>query len=264
MPRFPHRGRRWIISLLAVVVLLAAASLWADRIVRNWQVQYPHSSAPKTILPRNDSQNPSRDTDFDPATASANQLLQAAIDACAQVDDYHCTSHSTNLFDGKLEKYTIDITFRRPALFRHTIVEGANKGTVLAKGPDGQIHVRPGGVLGLLVVDMPPNDKRLLDGRGIPFYQSDWSSDLARLNDRAKSGGILTRLPDQEQSGSQSWVLELALAPPAEERTRVWIDPQTRLLKRISTFRGEKLLRDAVYTVLSLNDAPPDSYFKLK
>lgn len=239
------------------VVALAATAWFVDRRVREGRVPSPPRRAPaettswKVALPSGE------------AVPSAEEILEMASRRCEEIQDYRCIVHSTNLLNGAMEENVVEVHYKRPGRFRHALLEGPNKGTVLAKDADGRVFVRPGGVLGLLVVEMDLGDKRLLDGRGIPFHQADWATEVSRIAETAAAGGALTRCEDAIEGESPCWVLELATASP-EERTRAWIDRGSHLLKRLATSRGGRLVRDASYTDAVVNANPPDSLFRLK
>jgi outer membrane lipoprotein-sorting protein len=247
------RAAAWAVG----VVALAAAGWFADRLVRDGQAPSPprpgsaERTAWKVPLPSGT------------AAPSAEEILALASRRCAEIQDYRCIVRSTNLLNGAMEENVVEVHFKRPGLFRHALLEGANKGTVLAKGADGRVFVRPGGVLGLFVVEMDLGDKRLLDGRGIPFHEADWATEASRLAESAAAGGRLSRCEDQIEGETACWVLELTTAD-GEQRSRAWIDQRSHLLKRIATMHGGRLVRDASYTDAVVNANPPDSLFRLK
>lgn len=194
--------------------------------------------------------------------ATAESILQLADQRWQQIRDYRCTIESKNRLNSELQSNTLEVAFKRPGMHRHQIVKGRNQGTLLTVDRQGSVRARPGGVLGVLVVPMKRDDPRLRDGRGLPFYESDWGSEIRRWQEAASASATLRRLDDAQSDDAPCWVLELT--SPSREVQQLWIDQRSRLPARIITRRGGELLRDARYSNIVLNTDPDDSYFHLK
>lgn len=194
--------------------------------------------------------------------ATPEQILELACQKWTQIRDYQCRIQSKNQLDSKMQSNTLEVAFKRPGMCRHQIVEGASQGTLLTTNRQGQVRARPGGVLGVLVVPMDRNDPRLRDGRGIPFHESDWGSELERWRALVTENSSLRRRPDEECDGQRCWVLELSSKPG--EVHELWINQQSRLPARILCRRHGILLRDAIYSNIALNTDPDDALFQLK
>jgi outer membrane lipoprotein-sorting protein len=192
---------------------------------------------------------------------SAEQIVDLATARWKQIDDYRCTIRSTNKRQGALEENVLTVTYKRPGYFRHAIIDGASRGVILTY--NGQtVHARPGGLLSVMTVEVDPRDARLVDGRGKPFYQSDWGSELAHLAQAAKTGW-LRREPDETIEDKLCWVVSVEPAGGDEQVHRVWVDQESRLLARAVSAKRGQTLRDAKYTKVALNTKPSDAEFSL-
>ncbi|MBY0586602.1 hypothetical protein K2X85_05465 [bacterium] len=192
---------------------------------------------------------------------SADQIVQLAMARWKEINDYRCTIQSTNKRSGTLEANTLDVVYKRPGLFRHAIVDGVSRGVILTY--NGQtVHARPGGLLSVMTVEVDPRDARLVDGRGRPFFQTDWGSELEHLKQASKTGW-LRREPDEKNDHTPCWVISVQPASSNEEIHRVWIDQQSRLLTRAVSARRGQTLRDARYSNVALNTSPADAEFSL-
>jgi outer membrane lipoprotein-sorting protein len=192
---------------------------------------------------------------------SAEAIVELAVARWKQIDDYRCTISSKNKRSGQIEENVLHVVFKRPGLFRHAIVDGASRGVILTY--NGQtVHARPGGLLSVMTVEVDPRDARLVDGRGKPFYQTDWGSELAYLADASKTGW-LHRDEDDSIDQTPCWVISVQPGGVADEVHRVWIDQTSRLLARVVSARRGQTLRDARYTNVALNVRPSDAEFSL-
>lgn len=198
------------------------------------------------------------------SSARALAILERAESAWQMVDDYQCLVDTTNRQGEVLVETTLHVTFKRPGQFRHSIVKGDNTGVLLTRTADGSVRVRPGGFLGLVTVEMDPGDSRLLDGRGRPFYENDWGSELEAIRAALSRGARLDRVADQVWNGVDCWVIRLTLPGPVDERQELWIDQQTHLPRRISASEGGRVKKDARFEQITLNTRPADQVFMLK
>ena len=192
------------------------------------------------------------------------EILRLAVSEWKKVEDYQCTATSLNRLGSNIERNVISIIYKKPGLFRHAIVEGTSRGVLITYNRDGVVHARPGGLLSLMTVQMDPRDQRLLDARGRPFFQTDWGTELTRMEEDTRHGASLARLSDQDLDGTVCWVLHMQLPGPYEETLDVWIDQATHLPRRLVTLRRGQTIRDASFTNIALNTKPADQVFSLK
>lgn len=246
-----NRSRRagWRLWLLVGVMLVAGLWVW-DSIARQFQAKDDRPHATTRVL------KPAA-----PANLSAGEILGLAGVAWEAVQDYACQTTSTNRRKGSLDENVLSIHFKRPGMLKHVIVEGPNKGVVITRDSAGNVKARPGGALGILVVSVKPDDPRLHDGRGIPFYQTDWGSELARLREWRDQGASFERLADEKDQAGEYWRIRVSLPPRVEE---IWFDAGTHLPRRfISIWEGE-LQRDVRYDDIAINTSPADDVFLIK
>ena len=247
--------RRRTIIISGAVVLMLATLVIVDQRLR--MVTIPQASQPLQTV-------------AEPATnslahepVSAEDILAIARDRWQRIDNYKCTITSVNLMGNKLNHNVLAVMYKRPSHFRHMIVEGHNRGVLLTY--DGKIvHARPGGLLSLMTVTMDPSDQRLIDGRGRPFFESDWGSELNRCSQVVAEGGTLARKPDEVIDEEPCWVIEAQTPGPVQDVSELWLSQKTQLVKRVVNRRRGEVLRDARYSNVALNTSLNDSEFMLK
>lgn len=253
-------GRRTWIAL--GVLALACLVLWrVDRGMRASQARTASQSRPGAVA-SNDSVVPDAPDPSSLAAMSAEDILGLTWRRWEEIRDYRCTIESTNRLGSELQSNTLEVAYKRPGMYRHQVVKGPNQGTLLTVDRQGALRARPGGVLGILVVPMDRNDPRLRDGRGLPFFESDWGSEIRRWQQALTGKASLRRREDSGGDNGRCWVLELQSS--SDEIQQFWIDQTSRLPARIVTSRGGKLLRDARYLNIAINTDPDDAYFQLK
>jgi outer membrane lipoprotein-sorting protein len=116
--------------------------------------------------------------------ANVPDLLARMDRAAAKLQDYTVTG--TTESDGKQEQFKL--TYKRPGLVRIDSRDGQ-----VAVQPNQEIKGRLGrGVFGKIAQKIKRDDKRLKDSEGIPFYESDFVSMLARIRARIRAGDAAT------------------------------------------------------------------------
>jgi hypothetical protein len=154
----------------------------------------------------------------------------------------------------------LDVTFRKPHSFRHELIEGASRGVVLCYDGE-QVRARPGGVLGLMTVQMKLSDPRLLDGRGEPFFKSDWGSELDRFADAIADGAVGSVDATVKIGDDACWALKADRRSDDAHDLEIWIDQRTDLPRRCVTRRQGRVLRDATYESVDVDRRPGDERF---
>lgn len=247
--------RRRIFWISGTALALFAGLFVLDRWLRESPIQET-VQIPASTTPLNSSE-PSKE----PVTAQ--DVLDIALRRWKEIESYQCTVTSTNLLHSKIHESVLSIKFKRPHQYRHLIVDGHNQGVLLTY--NGQtVHARPGGLLRMMVVQIDPGDERLVDGRGRPFYESDWGSELDRCVKVVEEGGTLTRSPDEIINDDPCWVIKSILPGPVDEVCELSISQKSHLVKRVLNTRKGDVLRDAIYSNIALNAAFSDSEFILK
>lgn len=235
--------------------MLFAGLLVIDRWLRESPMR-ESAELPASTIPL-DSQEPTKE----PTTAQ--EVLQIALRRWKEIESYQCTVKSTNLLHSKIHESVLSIKFKRPHQYRHLIIDGHNQGVLLTYNGH-VVHARPGGLLRMMIVQIDPSDERLVDGRGRPFYESDWGSELTRCVKTVEEGGKLTRSPDEIINDEPCWVIKSMLPGPVDEVCELSISQKSHLVKRVLNTRKGDVLRDAIYSNIALNAPLSDSEFVLK
>jgi len=197
---------------------------------------------------------------------TAEEILDLATRRWEAIEDYRCTT-VVFLRDGdETDEKVLDVVFKRPSLYRNTVIEGDNLGAVVILNSEGVIHGKHGGALSLLVLTLKPDDKRLQGLRGRRFFETAWGIEIQEIRDAIAEGWQLSRLPDEELDGSACYVIAVSGETAESDLTdrQLWIDQQTHLLRRLVDSGSDTLLRDAKFVNVELNVDPGDEMFRLK
>lgn len=243
------------VLVLSFVSLSALTLVGVDQYLRRLPVASPGESEGVVPPPKPEVASESQ---------SATDILQLAMNACREIEDYQCTVTSLNRLGTRVERNVINVSFKQPGLFRHAIIDGSSRGVLITYNRDKVVKARPGGILSMMTVQMDPRDQRLVDGRGKPFFQTDWSSELKQIQEHHDAGALLVRLTDRELGEATCWVVQLTLPGPHEETNDLWVDQTTHLPRRMVSMRRGQTLRDASYSNIALNMHPADDFFNLK
>jgi outer membrane lipoprotein-sorting protein len=134
---------------------------------------------------------------------NVTELMASLGRAVAELKDYTVTGVTEKA--GKSEQFKL--TFKQPNLIRIDTPGGQ-----VAVQPNGEIKGRMGhGAFGHISRKLKRSDRRLLDSEGIPFFESDFGSMVARMQAQIKAGATasLTTQPDtyilEIRSGKTSW-----------------------------------------------------------
>lgn len=126
--------------------------------------------------------------------------LRLCLDtAAANLQDYTVTG--TTESNGR--KHQFKMTYKRPNLVRIDTHEGQ-----VSVQPNGEIKGRLGsGLFGKIARKLGRDDKRLKDAEGIPFYESDFVSTMARVQAQIQGGAAANMKADKT-----SYYLEISSA----------------------------------------------------
>ncbi len=200
------------------------------------------------------------------AEPTAEQILASLRAAWAKIDDYHCTTDVFNKLGEATDTKKMDFYFKRPALFRNTVLEGLNKGGTVTLNADGVIHGQRGGVLGLIVITMEEDDERLRGLRGKRFFETGWGTEIDEFIALVDAGWKLQRADDQKFEGAACFVLVASGKLPKSKITRneLWIEQARNIIRRRKEFEADVMVRDVTYSNIELNKRPEKAFFTLK
>ncbi|MBA3858589.1 MAG: hypothetical protein C0507_16910 [Cyanobacteria bacterium PR.3.49] len=146
------------------------------------------------------------------------------------------------LFETKTFKSRSSITeagklyFKKPKMMRIEETGEFNKGSVAVIQKDGKARAKGGGITGLVVLTLKPDDKMLDAANGDKMEDSDLASLVRILKERLK-GGQIARVSEKPITVAgvfePAYVLELFKASdPKTCLKRVWVNPSTYLPMR--------------------------------
>lgn len=197
---------------------------------------------------------------------TAAEILDFANAQWDNIEDYHCTTTVFCRAGEETEDKVLDVMFKRPALFRNTVIEGANEGSVVTYNSEGIIHGRRAGALSLIVLTLKPDDERIRSLRGRRFYEAAWGVEYDEIREKMADGWQLKRLDDGDLDGMLCYVIagEGTSDGTPLTKSEMWIEQATHLLRRRIDYEGDTLVRDARFTQIEINTDPDDSLFSLK
>lgn len=196
--------------------------------------------------------------------ATPEQILAAFDARWAALKDYSCKL-DTKVRRG--EKSTHDIleySWKRPGLWRSHVLKGADEGSTVAKGADGKIRAKAGGVLSIITVTMKEDDARLKDVRGATLGQADWGFMVGQFAKRRAQGWAFTRLPDETIAGVECAVIQATGKADAmgETREAFAFEKANLAVRARRLFEGETQVDDTVYADAKLDPGLGDETFR--
>lgn len=221
------------------------------------------ASEPAANAPR---QTDADEKDDPTAALSAEEILASIEDKVAQIEDYHYISKSIDRLGDETDPKVLDIWFKRPRMFRSTVVEGANEGGAVTLNRDGVIHGKTGGILGFIVLTLKEDDDRIRGLRGRRFFETSWEQEVREIKTAVEDGWELARHDDQRVDGSDCRVLVVTGTRDGSAVTQeqIWVDRDSYLIKRRQAYEGDSLVRDVIYTQIEINLGTADEHFSLK
>ncbi len=197
---------------------------------------------------------------------TAEQILDLATQRWETIDDYHCTTVVFLRRGDETDEKVLDVVFKRPSLYRNTVIEGDNQGAVVTLNAEGVIHGKHGGALSLIVLTLESDDERLRGLRGRRFFETAWGIEIQELRDAVAAGWQLTRGSDEDLDGSPCYVVVGSGEAAESDMTnrQFWFDQQTHLLRRLIDSADDVLVRDAKFINVELNANPEGETFRLK
>lgn len=263
MNRYLLRGLLVLVPCLAAVGYYA----WAEKTKQDEMAALRNREvSPPPVVEPLESETAAVDEEEPDVELTADEILGLAEERWGTIDDYHCT---TVVFLGRGEETdnkVLDVVFKKPNLYRNTVVEGDNQGAVATINPEGVIHGKQGGLLSMIVLTLEPEDERLTGLRGRRFFETAWGVEYQEVRDAVAGGWELTRLEDQELDGDPCYVVAATGESEDTDMTQrqIWIDQETHLPRRLYEFAGDDVVRDAKFINVELNTNPGKETFTLK
>lgn len=197
--------------------------------------------------------------------ASPEEIMKAFESMWAELKDYSCTLDTKVQRGAKASHDILQYSFKKPMLWRSKVLEGADKGSSVARGPEGKIRANAGGVLGLVTVTMGEEDDRLKDPRGASLVHAHWGGQLALFRHWADLGWRYERLADEEIQGEPCYVLRAQGKPDAAGSycMIMWFEKKTLAIRASKIWDGEILADDTVYRDVKIDQGLGDDAFRM-
>jgi len=167
---------------------------------------------------------------------NVQELLACLESAVANLQDYTVTG--TTETDGKKQQFKM--AFKRPNLVRIDTHQGQ-----VSVQPNGDIKGRLGhGPFGKIAQKLRRSDKRLQDAEGIPFYESDFLSMLARVQAQIKEGAAATMNADttsyvlEIHSGDTAWKYRLDSSDFSLQESSRWVKSKQAEITHYTDFHA--------------------------
>ncbi len=177
--------------------------------------------------------------------SNVQELLACLERAAADLQDYTVTG--TTEAHGK--KQTFKMAFKRPHFVRIDTPDGQ-----VAVQPNSEIKGRLGhGPLGKIAQTLGRRDKRLQDAEGIPFYESDFVSMLARVQAQIKGGAAAAMQASatsyllEIRSGDTAWKYRLAKSDFSLQESSRWVNGKQAEITRYADFHANTGIKTAFF-----------------
>jgi outer membrane lipoprotein-sorting protein len=196
---------------------------------------------------------------------SAQEIFSKAEASWKGIRDYRCMMQSNNKLGQEKDLKKVDFAFKRNHQVRMEVLDGKNKGSVVARNDSGRIKGKKGGILGVVAVTLGETDERILNLRGRKFYEADWGTVLKEFSDRLKAGWNVVVQGEEEVSGSPCDILVATGRESGSKVTKdmMWIDKKNHLVLRRKQYEGEDLINEVVWWDIQVNSGLGDDLFDL-
>ena len=197
---------------------------------------------------------------------TAAEILALAEAKCDAIDDYHCVSKVFTRAGEETENKVLNVSFKRPGMFRNEVIEGDNEGGCVTRNAEGVIHGRHGGVLSIIVLTLKEDDERIRSLRGRRFFEASWADEVGDLRRAIDEGYQPRRLENQTFDGVDCYVIAAvgSSTKTAVTSYEMWIEKESHLLRRRRDFEGQTLAKDTRFMNPEINLGTPDEHFTLK
>jgi len=199
-----------------------------------------------------------------PRTGALESILRRMKTRLETVEDYRCLYASFAVKGTQREDTVLRYFYKKPGWIRAEIVEGNNQGTILLVR-DGQVLVKPSGVLSLLVFHYPAYHPRVTDIRGNRLDETSWNY---FVDEHIRNLGVMKLLSLRRETidGREVLVIETSSADPA--RTRgiareiLWVRSEDDILLRFEMYDASgRLIQMSRFTDIVINPGLPDTLF---
>lgn len=188
--------------------------------------------------------------------------------AAQQVHDYS-TVTALHLYKGR--RFITEsghFYFKKPNMMRLEVLEGRKRGSIVVLDKAGKVHVRLGGFLRHVPIQLDRHSHMLRLETGFSVVEGDFANLLAYMNDLTKNGGhvLVTESPVAVDALHKSMnVLEIE-NPHAKFDPSVYllgIDPATNLPLQCDMYRHGHLFASTTWSKIKLDPGLSDHIFTL-
>ncbi|MCC6981214.1 MAG: hypothetical protein IT343_23025 [Candidatus Melainabacteria bacterium] len=208
--------------LVCGLALMMAASCW----------QAAFAGAPVSVAARKNMNFDAQGPLVEPMK-EANAFIDNMGKEVDRLNDYSLLFETKTFKSGSSITEAGKLFFKKPKMMRIEETGEFNKGSVAVLQKDGKARARGGGISGLVVLTLKPDDKMLDAANGDKMEDSDLASLVKVLKERLKAGQIarVSEKPVTVAGVSEpAYILELFKAgDPKTCLKRVWVHPSTYL-----------------------------------
>ena len=199
-----------------------------------------------------------------PRTGALESILRRMKTRLETVEDYRCLYASFAVKGTQRVDTVLRYFYKKPGWIRAEIVEGKSQGTILLVR-DGQVRVKPPGILSLLVFHYPVYHPRVTDIRGNRLDETAWEF---FVDEHIRNLGLMTILSLRRDTldGREVLVVETRSADPV--RTRgiareiLWVRAADDILLRFEMYDASgRLMQMSRFTDIVINPRLPDTLF---
>jgi len=162
-----------------------------------------------------------------------NAFIETMGKEIDRMNDYSLTFETKTFKRGSTITEAGRLFFKKPKMMRIEETGEYNKGSIAVIQKDGKARAKGGGITGLVVLTLRPDDKMLDAANGDKMEDSDLASLVRILKERLRSGQTarVSEKPVTSAGVSEpAYILELFKASdPKTCLKRVWVDPSTYL-----------------------------------
>lgn len=195
-------------------------------------------------------------------TPTVQSVVEAFRERYAALDDYQCRMYEFCRKGSAFEERTMDLYFKKPRLIRMDVVKGnrsSDNGAVGVFRNNGNVTVRPGGLLSFLSVTVDKHDPRIASIRGHAIDEIDLQAVRDLIQSREADGVLTVSVADGE------YLLSSRPRDPSKNggvtRELIRLAAVKYLPISSDSFEGDTLVQHVEWSRFVLDAGLPDELF---
>jgi outer membrane lipoprotein-sorting protein len=192
------------------------------------------------------------------SSVRAGELIEALQEHAAHCQDYQYDLASYERKGNQQEEQCCRFFGKGDRLVRVRVLQGRGRGSEAVMDAEGRVRARKGGLLKAFTRTLRPDDPRVSDLCGRPFWEAACPNYLQTLRQRVTQPGSECELGRDPQ---QPALVVLTLRQPSGIQEQYWIDPQGMHLVRGLELEGGLLVHRFTVSNIRENAGLSDSFF---